>query len=341
MSLPDSQNPATDPVDPNIGTVSNVSSFGLDVINVIRGFCMGAADTVPGVSGGTVALILGHYQRLIGAISRVDKVFIEMLISRKWRSAFNHIDGRFVTALGFGILAGIVTLAGLMHWLLDHHMPQTFAVFFGLILASVWIVRRYITRWTIGCVVGCVLGVVAAIAIGRLSPTDGGDSLPYLFLSASVAICAMILPGISGAFILLLLGVYHPITGMIKGLAKGDFTAMSLLQLSVFAAGCLFGLLAFSRLLRFMLRHHKNVTMATLIGLMLGSVEKLWPLQIPTPETAGLKMKERVMQIIPPGEWPGSVAMLAVLALAAASAVIVLERIATRGAVSIGHDDAD
>ncbi|OYP28945.1 DUF368 domain-containing protein [Rhodopirellula sp. MGV] len=311
------------------GRSSNNAPSGMthDVINVVRGFCMGAADTVPGVSGGTVALILGHYQRLIGAIRRIDSDAVSMLFKGKFREAFDYVDGRFLGALGLGIGTGIVTLAGLMHWLLDNRMPETFAVFFGLIIGSAWIVRKFISAWSPAGVIAVVAGAAAAVAIGRLSPTDGGGSLAYLFFSASVAICAMILPGISGAFILLLLGVYHPITGMIKELAKGQVDANALMSLGVFAFGCLFGLLAFSRVLHWLLHKHKDVTMAALIGLMLGSVEKLWPLQMPTPETASLKMKERVMVSVPPGEWDGSLVLLVGLAIGAAVAVLVLERL--------------
>ncbi|MCC9601790.1 DUF368 domain-containing protein [Stieleria sp. JC731] len=328
------QVPATDEVNvaTNVSGASPKGGVAGDVINVIRGFCMGAADTVPGVSGGTVALILGHYQRLITAISRIDKNAVSLLLAGKLHEAFVYVDGRFLGALGLGILSGIVTLAGLMHWLLDNHMPETFAVFFGLILASVLIVRRSISKWTAATYVALVLGALVAVAIGRLSPTGGADSLVYLFLSASIAICAMILPGISGAFVLLLLGVYYPVTGMVKGLAKGNIDLHTLISLSVFGCGCLFGLLAFSRLLHWLLDHKKSITMAGLIGLMLGSAEKLWPLQIPTPETATLKMKERVMVTMSPSQWEGSsVYLLAGLAIVSAVAILLLERVADSG----------
>jgi putative membrane protein len=346
---PPSGHATDDPVDPDVRTVpddptsaaeigTDVKADGgglsMDIVNLLRGFCMGAADTVPGVSGGTVALILGHYRRLIEAVSCVDQRFIKLVMSLRLVEAWGHIDGRFLASIGAGIGIGIVTLAGVMHWMLEHHLPQTFAVFFGLIVASIVIVRRYIRRWTAGAYLGCAIGIVMAIVVGRLSPTDGGDSLGYLFLSASVAICAMILPGISGAFILLLLGVYHPITGLIKDAAKGDIDLQAVLQMGVFATGCLFGLLAFSKLLRWLIHHHRCLTMATLIGLMIGSVEKLWPLQVPTPETAALKMKERVMRIIPPQEFDGSLTLLVLLAVAAAALVLVLDHFAPKDLVS-------
>lgn len=307
------------------------ATIGQDAVNVLRGFCMGAADTVPGVSGGTVALVLGHYQRLINAISRIDHHAVKMVLGRQWSKAFEYVDGRFLAAVGAGAATGIVALAGLMHWLLDHRMPETFAVFFGLILASVLIVRRYIDRWTPACYVSCAIGIGVAYAIGQAAPSSGSGSLPYLFLSGAVAICAMILPGISGAFVLLLFGVYHDVTGIIKDMVKGiNIGSDTILQLGVFAVGCLFGLLAFSKLLRWLLDHHRAATMATLIGLMLGSVRKLWPLQMPTAETASLKMKERVMEVIPINAWEGNLVVLVVLAVVAAVAVLVLERVAMR-----------
>lgn len=298
-----------------------------DVINVVRGFCMGAADTVPGVSGGTVALILGHYERLVTAISHIDSTTLGHVRHGRFREAWQHFDGRFLFALGGGIAAGIVCLAGLMHWLLDHHLPGTFAVFLGLILASAWIVKGYVDRWTPSRLLACLCAAVAAFAIGFCTPASESTSLPYLFVSASVAICAMILPGISGAFVMLLFGVYAPVTGMIKETAKGNVSIESLMQMGVFACGCLFGLLAFSRVLRWLLKEHSGATMAALAGLMLGSVGKLWPLQMPTPETASLKFKYREMEYYSPAEWPGTSWMvLALLAIGSAIVVLMVDR---------------
>ncbi len=337
----DSENTSQDHVDPNIGAVPDQrpdepesagagrsSSAMGDVVNVVRGFCMGAANIIPGVSGGTVALVLGHYQRLIDAVSRVDSRLFAQVIGRRWKSAWQYSDGRFLAGIGVGVVVGSVALAGLMNWLFNVHMSETFAVFFGMILASVLIVRRQVARWTPACYVAVVVGAAGALLIGRLSPTDGGDSLVYLFFSAAVAICAMILPGISGAFILLLLGVYHPITGLIKDTAKGQIELAGVLQIGVFCAGCLFGLLAFSRTLSWLLSRYRDATMAALVGLMIGSVEKLWPLQAATAETAGLKMKERVMQVVAPADYDGSLLLLIVLAVASAAFVLVLERVA-------------
>lgn len=304
-------------------------SLAVDALNVFRGFCMGAADTVPGVSGGTVALILGHYDRLIAAISHVDSEAVAMFIGGQWRAFIEKLDLRFLIALAIGIASGIVLLAGLMHWLLLERMNETMAVFFGLILASVWVVRRNVTSWTSGRYVAAVIGITVALAISQIPASVGDVGLIYLFLSASIAICAMILPGISGAFILLLLGVYEPVIGMIKESAKGNIDLSTIVQLGVFAAGCLFGLLAFSRLLNYLLASHRDTTMAALIGLMIGSVGRLWPLQIVTPETAGLKLKFQKFDFVSPADYPGSVVILIVVAVIAMVVVIVADRIAS------------
>lgn len=305
------------------------ASLAADLINVIRGFCMGAADTVPGVSGGTIALILGHYERLVAAISHFDLTALTQLRQGRFNEAARHVDLRFLAALAAGIGAGIVTLAGLMHWLLDYHMPETFAVFFGLLLASVWIVTTYIERWSPSRWSACGAGMVVALVICALPTGTGSSSLPYLFFCGAVAICAMILPGISGAFVLLLLGVYHQITGVIKDAVKGDFGIDALTQVVAFAIGCLFGLFAFTKLLRWLLEHYRDTTMAALMGLMIGSVAKLWPLQVPTPQTAALELKYRELHYVSPTQWPGSLLSLGLLAIAAAGIVTAIEWIAT------------
>lgn len=296
-----------------------------DLVQVARGFCMGAADTVPGVSGGTVALVLGHYQRLVTAVSRIDLEFLGMIRRGKFAVAARHADVRFLVSLAIGIVLGVGLLAGLMHWLLENRLPETFAVFFGLILGSVVLVRRQVDRWTPSRWLGMLGGVVVAVVISGLPVAGEADAAWFLFLAGSVAICAMILPGISGAFVLLLLGAYHPVTGLIRDLVHGDVSVAAVVTLAAFAAGCLTGLLAFTKLLRWLLEHHRGTTMSALVGLMLGSISRLWPLQVPTPETADLEMKFRRYEYVPPGDWGGSLWGLALLAVAAAAAVLVIE----------------
>jgi putative membrane protein len=301
-----------------------------DVLNAVRGFCMGAADTVPGISGGTIALIMGHYSRLVTAISHFDGHFVQLLATRQFLAAASYVDARFMTALLAGILTGILSLSGLMHYLLDAYLPETLSVFLGLLIASLWVVVQYVDRWTFSRVIACVGGIVFAAIVSSLPTGHGSMSLPFLFFSASVAICAMILPGISGAFVLLVLGVYHPITGLIKDLAKLQVTWEGLLQMTVFALGCLFGLLSFCRVLRRLLQTSPGTTMAALMGLMIGSVGKLYPLQVPTPETALLDSKDRVMTYVAPADWEGSILRLVLLAVASAVIVLTIEWIAAK-----------
>ncbi len=326
----------TDPIDPT----PHDSILG-DLVNVVRGFCMGAADTVPGVSGGTVALILGHYSRLVTAIAHVDGTLFGLAKDKQYAAAARHLDLRFLISLGIGIVIGIGTLSGLMHWLLAFRMPQTLAVFFGLLVASVWIVKGYVDHWTAGRIASLLFGAAVAVGITLLPMGTGTMTLPYLFFSATIAICAMILPGISGAFVLLLLGVYHGVTGLIKDAVKGNFSAESLTQIAVFVTGCGVGLLTFSRLLRYLLEHHRGTTMAWLMGLMIGSVGKLWPLQRPTLETQSLELKYRVMQYVSPTDWNGSLSVLAGLAVAAAVAVIAIEKFADSNAANSDAANSD
>ncbi|MEO0530443.1 MAG: DUF368 domain-containing protein, partial [Planctomycetota bacterium] len=237
------------------------------------GLAMGAADIVPGVSGGTVALILGVYQRLLAALSNFDGELIGHALNRRFASAWRHIDGWFLGALGLGIVVGAKGLAGLMTYLLVEQTTLTFAAFFGLILASGLLVAKMARPATAAQTANCVaLGIIAAafavwlMSQGRIVPSD---SLGYTFVCGAIAICAMILPGISGAYLLLILGKYEQVSEILHrapALSTGDVAT-----LGVFAAGCAFGLLAFSRLLRWLLANYWSSTMAVLAGFMIGS----------------------------------------------------------------------
>jgi putative membrane protein len=323
----------TDEKSPEIRTDSVEShdeSVASDVINVIRGFCMGAADTVPGVSGGTVALVLGHYERLLGAVSHFDTHAVGLAASGRWAHLWKYCDLRFIFALGIGIVLGAGSLAAAMHWLLENRMSETFAVFFGLVVASGWLVARQIKTWRPSVFASLVIGATFAYWLCGLTSVAGSDSLLYLYASASIAICAMILPGISGAFVLLLLGMYHPVIGMIKQFVKGEINFDIVLRLCIFAFGCLTGLLAFSRFLKWMLRDYHDPTMALLLGLMIGSLRRVWPLQTVTAETASLPFKEQVFDLISPMTWQGSLIIPACFVVGAAVFVVIIERAATK-----------
>ncbi|MGD9854788.1 MAG: DUF368 domain-containing protein, partial [Planctomycetaceae bacterium] len=251
-----------------------------DALQAGRGLLMGAADIIPGVSGGTVALILGIYNRLVTAISRVDGTLVGHVRHRRWRAAAKHIDLRFLIALSLGIVTGIASLGSLMHWLLENQRQHTLAAFFGLIAASSFLVGRLIHRWSPAVTALLVAGAAGAVWIVRQPAlTHPPDALWYVFFCGVLGICAMILPGISGAFILLILGKYHDLTGIIKDTLKLHITADNIATVVVFAAGCALGLIGFSKFLRWLLGRHESETMAVLCGFMLGSLWKSWPYQ--------------------------------------------------------------
>lgn len=301
-----------------------------DFANLLRGFLMGGADIIPGVSGGTVALILGIYERLVGAISQVDKNLVGLLKERKWKQAVDHLDLRFLITLGLGIGIGVVSLAGAMHTLLVHHRMLTLAAFFGLIAASSWLVARLIARWRPIEFIALIAGAVFAFwLVGLPLLQDPPDNYFYLFFCGALAICAMILPGISGAFILLMLGKYVEITGMIKGLLHGEISLDILATIAVFALGCLTGLLTFSKLLKWLLAHQFNITMALLCGFMLGSLRKLFPFQQDlTPDVEELKHKLFRNRSLSEVDFTSELLPALAVALLAAGALLLLTKIA-------------
>ncbi|MFY9252563.1 MAG: DUF368 domain-containing protein [Fuerstiella sp.] len=294
------------------------------------GFLMGAADIVPGVSGGTVALILGVYERLVTAISQCNSSFVKLLLARQWKAAAEHIDLKFVMALGSGIAMGIAGLASLMNHLLTNQMSLTFATFTGMILASSLLVARRIANWKIQHSGMLLLGIIVALRLVTLPALQNPpDTLWYMFICGMVGITAMILPGISGAFILLLLSRYHYITESIKGILHGEISVEVLVSLGVFAVGCLTGLLSFSRVLRWLLSTHHDSTMAVLCGFMLGSLYKLWPFQKDTtPEI--VKFKDKVFQNFMPDSVSGHVVGAVVLCIVGIAVVLALDAVSNR-----------
>ncbi len=255
-------------------------SLRVDATHVGCGMLMGAADIVPGVSGGTVALILNVYERLVTAITHFDSKLLRLVRQRRWSDAAIHVDLRFLIGLGAGIATGILSLASLMHHLLESHEDRTHAVFCGLILASTLVVSRRIGRWSSEVAGAFVVGIVGAALLVGLPVLSAPPSGPgYILFCGMVGICAMILPGISGAFLLLILGRYKFITGLLKAVLHGEITLDAIATLAVFALGCISGLLAFSRVLRWLLVRFHDQTLALLCGFMLGSLRKLWPLR--------------------------------------------------------------
>lgn len=247
------------------------------IMVAVKGACMGAADVIPGVSGGTIAFITGIYDQLIESINSINGTALKLFFSGKFKEFWKHINGSFLVSLFCGILVSVLSLAGLMQYLLEHHPIQTWAFFFGLIVASSIFILRGIQGWNMKLAMFPVLGVVLGIVVCTLSPTQTPDALWFIFLSGAIAICAMILPGISGSFILLILGKYKYIMGAITGLTTGAAVGESLVILCVFAVGAVCGILAFSRLLHWLLARFNKETLMVLAGFIIGSLVKVWP----------------------------------------------------------------
>lgn len=234
----------------------------------LRGLFMGTADVIPGVSGGTIALITGIYERLIHAISRIDFKFILYLFEGDFKrfkqNAIQEIDFELFIPLLLGIGIAVLTMSKIISFLLTNYPAVTFGFFFGLILASAIFVYNHVDELNIKNLAFLAIGFVFAIIFVGLNPIQANHSLPIIFLSGSVAICAMILPGISGAFVLLLLNQYEYMINALNNL--------QLVEIITFIAGALVGILSFSRILDYLLIHHKSVTMAFLVGLMIGTL---------------------------------------------------------------------
>ncbi|MDO4550169.1 MAG: DUF368 domain-containing protein [Planctomycetia bacterium] len=245
----------------------------------ICGFLMGMADSVPGISGGTVALILGIYERLVTAISHCDTSFFRLFFTGKWFQAARHIDLLFLVTLLCGIGGGIACFSHLVVHLLDHYLVGTFAAFFGLILASVLFIFRNLHAKNIAAFGAIFIGACLGWWVVGLDTLSGSESLPYVFLTGMIAICAMILPGISGAYILLVLGNYYMILQKVKSVVSLNASAADFFILLTFAVGCFLGLVCFSKILKWLLKHFHNITLALLCGCMLGSLRCLYPFQ--------------------------------------------------------------
>jgi putative membrane protein len=249
----------------------------------LKGLGMGAADIVPGVSGGTIAFISGIYQELLEAIASVNVVNLKILFKGNFKTFWKSINGNFLIALFSGIFISILSLAKLISYLLAHQPVFIWSFFFGLILASTVVIGRKVSAKNISNILFFIAGTAIAYFITVASPTHGPDGLIYIFGAGFIAICAMILPGISGSFILLLLGYYSTILGnvteMIEALKAKEFgmVLQNILLLSVFVAGCIAGILSFSKLLTWLFKKAEQITLALLTGFMLGSINKVWP----------------------------------------------------------------
>lgn len=234
-----------------------------------RGMGMGAADVVPGVSGGTIAFITGIYEELINSLKSIDLKAIQLLFSGKIKDFWTHINGNFLIAVFGGIAVSVLSLVRVIHYLLDNHPILIWSFFFGLIIASAIMVGLKIKNKNLISLITLLVGAGIAYWITTATPGETPEDLWFIFLSGSLAICAMILPGISGSFILLLMRKYAYVTGAIKD--------MDFLIIGVFMAGCFIGLVTFAKLLGFLFKKYHDGTVALMTGFMLGSLQVVWP----------------------------------------------------------------
>jgi len=255
----------------------NFSKVGL----MLRGMTMGIAEIIPGVSGGTIAFITGIYQTLLDSIKAIDHNLIGLLFKFRFREIWTKINGNFLLWLFSGMVGGIFVGVFGVSYLLENYPEVLWALFFGLILASVPLMLSQMTEWKATSIVLFILGAIIAYGVTSLSPSQGSTNCAYVFIAGVIAISALVLPGISGSFMLLLMGLYTTIIPTLKSFLKSPELSEFIL-LAVFGLGCLTGLMVFSRIISAAFARYQNATIALLSGFMLGSLNKIWPWRNPT-----------------------------------------------------------
>lgn len=300
----------------------------------LKGLAMGAANVIPGVSGGTIALITGIYERLINALKSCDLIAANHFFRGRIKDFWSHIDGAFLSAVLLGVGISIISLAKLLKLLLDRYELQTMAFFFGLILLSILFVGKTVKRWDTPAVIMLVLGTLVAVSIAKVAPATEDGSFFYVFVCGVVAICSMILPGLSGSFVLIIMGNYALILGAISQL---DFSI-----LLPMALGCIVGLIAFSHLLSWIFSRFHDQTIALMTGFILGSLVIIWPWKNTLTSTITREGKPP-KEVITGYEWylptlSDSVTWSAVMLIVlGAAAIWLMERLAVRPVPVQGH----
>ncbi len=294
----------------------------------LKGMAMGAADVVPGVSGGTIAFISGIYEELITSINNINLGALKVLRKEGVKKFWEHINGTFFVFLFAGIFISILSLSKVVLHLLENEPVLLWSFFFGLIVASVWLVGKTISNWNVGVIAFLLLGTGIAFYISTIQTVAHVDAQWYIVLSGALAICAMILPGVSGSFILVLLGSYHTVLSAIKD--------RDLMVIGLFAIGCIVGLLSFARLLKFLFSKFKEITIALLTGFMIGSLYKVWPWKIKVGEAPLVVhsdgKEDWMMQNVSPAHFDGDAQFWMAIACAIGGllVVVILERFAPK-----------
>jgi putative membrane protein len=290
----------------------------------LKGMAMGIAEIVPGVSGGTIAFVTGIYEEFISSINNVNITTLKAWKEDGFNAFWEKLNGNFLVALFAGMLISILSFSKIIGWLLDNHPIPVWSFFFGLVLASVIFVAKAIKKWNALTVLLFIIGSLTAYYITTLPPSANTDSLPFLFFSGAIAICAMVLPGISGSFILVLLGSYKTILDAVNDKEYKIVITVAL--------GAIFGILSFARILKWMFAHYRDITLAVLTGFILGSLNKIWPWK-KVIEVINIGKKEIIIdENISPFAFEGDHQLLfaALLAIIGFSLIFILEKVASK-----------
>lgn len=291
-----------------------------------KGVAMGAANVIPGVSGGTIALITGIYERLINALKSGDVTSLKLLLSGKFKDFWQRVDGRWLSILLAGVAISIVTLAKLFEYLLQHHEQLTMAFFFGLILVSIWYVAKRISHWNPSVWLALAVGAIVAILIATLAPASENASFAYVFLCGVIAISSMILPGLSGSFVLIIMGNYALVLGAISTFSMSILLPMAL--------GCIVGLIVFSHVLAWVFKHYQDHTLALMTGFVIGSLVIIWPwknAEVEQVARVGKPPKEVIVSYdwLMPSLTAASTWIAVALMLAGGISIVLMEKVAS------------
>lgn len=285
---------------------------------------MGIAELVPGVSGGTIAFVAGIYEEFISSINNINLNTLQILRKEGFKNFWKVLNGNFLAALFLGMAISIFSFSSIIGWLLENEPIPLWSFFFGLVLASVIFVAKSIKKWNSATIIIAILGAVLAFYITTLPPSNNTDSIPFLFLSGAIAVCAMILPGISGSFILVLLGSYKTVLDAVH---DRDFKILITVTF-----GCVFGLLSFAKVLKWLFTNYKSITLAALTGFILGSLNKIWPWK-KVLEVIKIGKKEIILdENISPFAFEGDnqFTFAIITAIIGFSLIFILERVASK-----------
>jgi len=293
----------------------------------LKGMAMGAADVVPGVSGGTIAFISGIYEELLTSISNINFKLLKTLKTDGIKVAWKQVNGSFLLALFMGVFVSIISLAKTIKWLLENEPILLWSFFFGLVLASIIYIGKQISKWNFIAFAILTIGVFVAYYITTLNPlVTENSSLLFMFLAGSIAICAMILPGISGAFIMVLLGAYKPILSAVN---DRDYKTVAIVFL-----GAIVGLLSFSKILKWLFANYKNYTLAVLTGFIVGSLNKIWPWKETLTwrtNSHGIEVPLKQQGVLPTSfEGDPKLMMAIILAIVGFGLILLMEKLAVK-----------